>query len=98
MQKIIKKGEWKYSGNTYLPILLVEQDWDHFYEAGYSNVLSHIKKKGLEYYLYFGKYYINEYGNISSDSTSRPFLSQEEAINYAERNIEILRWTIEDNK
>ncbi|GAA4158708.1 hypothetical protein GCM10022217_20300 [Chryseobacterium ginsenosidimutans] len=98
MQKIIRRGEWKYSGNTYLPILLVEQDWDHFYEQGYNNLLPHINKKGLEYYLYFGRYFINEYGNISSHSSSRPFLSIEEAIEYAERNIEKLHWLIEENK
>lgn len=97
MQKIIRKGEWKYSGNTYLPILLVEQDWDHFYEQGYSHILPHISKKGLEYYLYFGKYVVNEYGHISSDSSSRPFLSIEEAIHYAERNIEKLNWIQEEN-
>jgi hypothetical protein len=98
MQKIIKKGEWKYSGNTYLPILLVEQDWDLFYENRNSNFLPQINKKGLEYYLHFGRYFINEYGNISSDSSSKPFLSIEEAIDYAERNIENLNWMIEENK
>jgi hypothetical protein len=98
MQKIIKKGEWKYSGNTYLPILLVEQDWDHFYKDGYNTFSSHINKEGLIYYLHFGKYFINEYGNISSHSSSQPFLSVQEAINYAERNIEILNWIIEDQK
>jgi hypothetical protein len=97
MQTIIKKGEWKYSGNTYLPILLVEQDWDRFYEQGYSHVLSHINKKGLEYYLHFGRYFINESGNISSDSSSKPFLSIEEAMDFAQRNIEILNWIPEEN-
>lgn len=98
MQKIIKKGEWKYSGNTYLPILLVEQNWDHFYEEGYSRFASQIKRGGLIYYLHFGKYFVNEYGNISSDSSSRPFLSIDEAINYAERNIEKLNWTAEESQ
>ncbi|WP_415328438.1 hypothetical protein [Chryseobacterium sp. MMS23-Vi53] len=98
MQKVIKKGEWKYSGNTYLPILLVEQDWDHFYEEGYSNFPSHTNKEGFVYYLHFGKHRINEYGNILSDSSSQPFSSVEEAMNYAERNIEVLKWIIEDQK
>ena len=97
MQKIIKKGEWKYSGNTYLPILLVEQDRDHVYETGYSVLSSQINKKGWIYFLHFGKYFINEYGNISSDSSSKPFLSIEEAIDYAERNIEKLNWIAEEN-
>ena len=98
MQRIIKKGEWKYSGNTYLSILLVEQDWDHFYEEGYSDFAPHINKEGFVYYLHFGKYFINEYGNISSDSCSQPFLSVEEALHYAERNIETINWAIEDQK
>jgi len=96
MQKIIKKGEWKYSGSTYLPILLVEQNWDHFYEEGYSRFSSQIKRGELIYYLHFGKYCINEYGNIASDSSSQPFLSIKDAMDYAERNIEKLNWTSED--
>lgn len=98
MQKIIKKGEWKHSGNTYLPILLVEQDWDNFYGKNHSRFSSPLNQKELVYLLHFGKYFINEYGNISSESSSQPFLSVQEAINYAERNIEILNWIIEDQK
>ncbi len=98
MQKIIKKGEWKHSGNTYLPILLVEQDWENFQGKNHSRFLSSMNQKESVYLLHFGKYFINEHGNIFSDSNSEPFFSIEEAMNYAERNIEILNWIIEDQK
>lgn len=96
MQRIIKSGEWKYSGNTYLPILLVEEDWENFQGKNQSRFSS--SKKDLVYFLHFGKYFMNEEGNIFSDSCSQPFLSIQEAINYAERNIEVLDWKIENQK
>ncbi|MFC3158860.1 hypothetical protein SAMN05443633_10740 [Chryseobacterium arachidis] len=95
MQKIIKTGKWKYSGNTYLPILLVEQDWDHFYKEGYSHYSSSVSKEDVVYFLHFGSHHLNEDGNISSASTSKAFLSVAEAVEYAERNIEILNWNFE---
>ncbi|WP_294225099.1 hypothetical protein [uncultured Chryseobacterium sp.] len=95
MHKIIKTGEWKYSGNTYLPILLVEQG------PGYSSPFhsgtfpSDIAKDRTVYYLHFGKYLIDEKGYVSADSSSRPFLSVQDALGYAERNIEILNWNMD---
>ncbi|KAA0127077.1 hypothetical protein FY557_14945 [Chryseobacterium sp. SN22] len=95
MHKIIKTGEWKYSGNTYLPILLVKQEPGHplFLQSG--AFPSNIAKDHTVYYLHFGKYLIDEKGYISADSSSRPFLSVQEAIGYAERNIEILNWNMD---
>lgn len=95
MHKIIKTGEWKYSGNTYLPILLVEQEPGHPLSLQSGAFLSNIAKDRTVYYLHFGKYLIDEKGYISADSNSRPFLSVQEAMGYAERNIEILNWNMD---
>lgn len=95
MHKIIKTGEWKYSGNTYLPILLVEQDTAHLPPSASVAFSSNIGKDKTVYYLHFGKYLIDEKGYVSSDSSSRPFLSVQEAMGYAERNIEILNWDMD---
>lgn len=94
MHKIIKTGEWKYSGNTYLPILLVEQEPGHL-SLQSSEFPSNMAKDRTVYYLHFGKYLIDEKGYISADSSSRPFLSVQEAMVYAERNIEILNWNMD---
>ncbi|WP_294287884.1 hypothetical protein [uncultured Chryseobacterium sp.] len=95
MHKIIKTGEWKYSGNTYLPILLVEQEPGHPLPLQSGAFPSNIAKDRTVYYLHFGKYLIDEKGYISADSSSRPFLSVQDALGYAERNIEILNWNVD---
>ncbi|WP_294302090.1 hypothetical protein [uncultured Chryseobacterium sp.] len=72
--------------------MLVEQDPGNLSSLGSAAFSSTIGKDSTIYYLHFGKYLIDEQGYISADSSSRPFLSIQEAISYAERNIEILNW------
>lgn len=95
MHKIIKTGEWKYSGNTYLPILLVEQEPGHLLPFQSGAFTSSTAKDQTIYYLHFGKYRIDDSGYISADSSSQPFLSVQDALGYAERNIEILNWNMD---
>jgi len=95
MHKIIKTGEWKYSGNTYLPILLVEQEPGHPVPLQVGAFPSDIAKDRPVYYLHFGKYRIDDSGYVSADSSSRPFVSVQDALGYAEQNIEILNWNVD---
>jgi hypothetical protein len=92
MQRIIKEGTWRYTENHFEKIILVEQDWDQFHEEGYDEDPPYLNSEGLAYYLHYGDYYYNEYGTISSRSISIPFLSQNEALSYAENNLIELKW------
>jgi len=96
MQRIIKEGKWKYSETHFEKIILVEQDWDQFYEEGYSEGEPYLNSDGLVYYLHFGDYQYNEYGTISSRSISIPFLSSNEAIIHAESEMQEMEWNEED--
>lgn len=92
MQKIIKKGTYRYSDDYFEKIIIVEQDWDEFYEEGYSDFLPNLNDKGLVYFIHFSDYWLNEYGTISSRSISIPFLSEKEAMEYAKLNVNDLSW------
>ena len=92
MQKIIKKGIWRYSGDYFKKIIIVEQDWDEFYEEGYSDFLALLNENGLVYFIHYGDYWDNEYGTISSDSISIPFLSEKEAEEHAKIKVSDLKW------
>ncbi|MPS64242.1 MAG: hypothetical protein DI622_01520 [Chryseobacterium sp.] len=92
MQRIVKEGNWKYSDEHFEKIIIVEQDWDQFYEEGYSEDPPYLNSKGYVYYIHFGNYWINEYGNICPGSISIPFLSKEEAEEYAKNQVSDLMW------
>lgn len=92
MQKIIKEGSWRYSGTHFEKVIVVEQDWDQFYEEGYSEGDPYLNSAGLVYYLHFGDYWLNEFGNISSRGVAVPFLSFNEAMKHAENELSELKW------
>jgi len=94
MQKIIKDGIWRYSEDHFEKIIIVEQDWDQFYEEGYNEDLPYLNSDGLVYYLHFGDYWFNEFGNISSRGVAIPFLSQIEAEEYAKNEFRDLKWQV----
>lgn len=92
MQKIIKEGSWEYTENHFEKVIAVEQDWDHFYEEGYSEGEPYLNSEGLVYYLHFGEYWFNELGHISSRGGTVPFLSLDDAMVYAENELPKLKW------
>lgn len=93
MQKIVKEGKWKYSDDYFEKIIIVEQDWDEFYEEGYSDFLPHLNEEGLVYFIHYGDYYYDEYNNIRSRSISAPFLCQKDAEQFAEKTVSELQWS-----
>nr|WP_314499393.1 hypothetical protein [uncultured Chryseobacterium sp.] len=92
MQKIIRRGKYRYDGDHFEKIIIVEQDWDEFYEEGYSDFLPNLNDKGLVYFIHFSDFWLNEYGNIFSRSISIPFLSEIEAVEHAMLNVTDLSW------
>lgn len=92
MQRIVKEGKWRYSDDYFEKIIIVEQNWDEFYEEGYSDFLPNLNEQGLVYFIHYGNYYYNEYNNISSSSISIPFLSQKDAELFAEKAVSDLKW------
>lgn len=92
MQKIVNEGKWRYKDEFFEKIIIVEQDWDEFYEEGYSDFSPNLNEKGLVYFIHYGDYDYNEYNNISSKSISAPFLSQKDAEVFAENTVSDLIW------
>jgi len=92
MQKIVKKGTWDYSNGSLEKVMIIEQDWDELFEEGYSEGDPYLNDSGLVYFIHFGDYSYNEYGNIVSGSISIPFLSLDEAEKYAEQQVSHLEW------
>jgi len=92
MQKIVKKGRWNYSNGSLEKVIIVEQDWDELFEEGYSEGDPYLNDLGLVYFIHFGDYSYNEYGNIISESISIPFLSLDKAEKYVQQKVSHLEW------
>lgn len=92
MQLIVKKGKWTYAEEHLEKIIIVEQDWDELYETGYSEDDPYLNSDGLVYFIHYGDYQYNEFGNIFSRSMSIPFLSLKEAEVCAEQHVSGLQW------
>lgn len=86
--KIIREGNWVYDNLVTKTVKIIEQNWDNYYEEGYSEEPPDLNEKGLAYYVVFGE--PNAEGNYSS--ISRTFLSLSEAIQFAENSVEFLKW------
>lgn len=92
MQKIVKEGSWKYSGTHFEKVIIVEQDWDQFYEEGYNEGEPYLNSEGIVYYVHFGEHWLNEFGHISSRGAIVPFLSLNDAMVHAENELSELKW------
>ena len=83
IQSVVKKGSWFYDNSTRKEIRILKQNWDYYYEDGYSEGDPHLNKDGYSFYVVFDE--PSEDGTYSSRSET--LYSLEEAVKYANEKV-----------
>lgn len=82
---LIKEGYFLYNNIQKIRITIVKQNWDFYFEEGYSDENPHLNDEGFAYYVIFN--FENDFEYLSRSST---FYSEKEAVNYIEKNYEVI--------
>lgn len=79
--KIIKEGYWIYNERV-VPVYIIIQNWDFFYEEGYDEEPPDLNKEGIAYYIIFDKF-----ETFKNANRSETCLSEKEVISLAEMKV-----------
>jgi hypothetical protein len=89
--KIIKVGTWLYDGKVENSVRILQQNWDSYYEEGYSDGPPDLNAEGHAFYVVYGAPLSAEPGSLRATdhygSRSRTCLSLEEAVKLAETTL-----------
>ena len=80
IQEIVLKGSWLYDNSIKKAVRILRQNWDQYYEEGYSEGGPHLNEDGFAYYVAYDE--PSEDGSYFSKSET--LYSLQEAINKAE--------------
>ena len=80
--KILKKGVWVYDKQQELPVYIIKQDWDFYYESGYDDDPPDLNHEGEAFYVIYG-----EISDPKSCNRSATCLSLKEALLLASSKI-----------
>ena len=79
-QEVIRCGVWLYAGSIETPVYVIRQNWDYYFDDGYTDGEPSLNDDGEAYYL--------SYAGPQDGEFHRPFsrtcLSEYEAIQLAE--------------
>jgi len=90
-QEVIRRGVWLYDGSVETPVFVIKQNWDYYFEDGYSDGKPDLNDDGEAYYLSYSAPQDGEFHRASS----RTCLSENEAIRLAEETLTGgVRWKI----
>ncbi len=84
----VRVGEWLYDGKVPMPVRIIVQNWDYYYEEGYDPEEPDLNASGLAFYVVYGEQSVN--GGYRS--RSRTCLSLVEAIALAEETVGRIAW------
>jgi hypothetical protein len=81
-QRVVKQGTWLYDGTVPMPVWIIVQNWDFFYEEGFDEDPPDLNADGEVYYPVFRTgYYGYEPGSHSC-------MSLDDAVEVAEKIIQ----------
>lgn len=90
--RIVEVGTWVYGGAVEKSVRVVQQNWDYYYEEGFSEGMPHLSPEGYAFYIVYGPPLPPETGSEYCFegylSRSRTCLSREDAIRLAEKTID----------
>jgi hypothetical protein len=85
--EIVKKGVWLYDNSIEMPVSIIKQNWDYYFEEGYTEGEPSLNSEAYAFYVVGEKQKGNSYV-----SRSKTFNTIEEAKAYAESNYNKLIW------
>ena len=83
----IMVGFWLYDGHVKMPVNIIKQNWDYYFEDGYNDGKPDLNENGFAFYVVGEKDIDNSYS-----FRSQTFLSKEDAIEYANINMTKINW------
>lgn len=52
--RVVRRGKWLYDGTVEMPLEIVAQNWDYYYEDGYEESPPSLNDSGEAYYVMYG--------------------------------------------
>lgn len=89
IQSIVKRGNWKYDNTVLKPIVIIKQNWDYYFEDGYTEGEPHLNSDGFAFYVVFDE----PLEDGSYMSRSETLYSLNEAVKFAENQVGEITWT-----
>jgi hypothetical protein len=89
IQSIVKKGNWKYANTVLKPVVIIKQNWDYYFEDGYTEGEPHLNSGGFAFYVVFDE----PLEDGSYMSRSETLYSLNEAVKFAENQVGEITWT-----
>jgi hypothetical protein len=83
IQSVLKKGIWLYDNAVSKKVTIIKQNWDYYYEDGYTEGIPHLNADGFTFYVVFDEPLVDG----SYVFRSETLYSLNEAIKYAESKI-----------